>query len=150
MSDQTAATPPAPPEPPRGRLPALDQREADRLFWQGVAHFNGARYWHAHEAWESLWRSAADDDRDFYQGLIKVAAGLLHLGRRNRRGAMNKLGEGLAQLAPYVPAHGGIVVNELVGTGSRILDDLRAGELPYLIPPVIKEVEVAEQPHPHR
>ncbi len=147
MSDQTAAIPTAPTDLPRGRLPALDGRAVDRLFWQGVAHFNGARYWHAHEAWESLWRSAPDDERDFYQGLIKVAAGLLHLERRNRRGAINKLDEGLAQLAPFVPVHHGVVVNELVGTAGRLLDDLRAGELPYLIPPVIKEVELEGHPH---
>lgn len=150
MSDQTAAMPPTPPEPPRGRLPALDDRDADRLFWQGVAHFNGARYWHAHEAWEALWRSAPDDERDFYQGLIKVAAGLLHLQRRNRRGAINKLSEGLAQLAAYVPAHRGVVVSELVGTASGILAALRDGELPYLIPPSIKEVELEGPPHLRR
>ena len=147
MTDQTAATPSRAADASRGRLPALDEREANRLFWQGIAHFNGARYWHAHEAWETLWRSAPDEERDFYQGLIKVAAGLLHLQRRNRRGAVNKLGEGLDQLRAYVPAHGGIVVNELVGTGGRILDDLRAGELPYLIPPVIKETELEGHPH---
>jgi hypothetical protein len=144
MTDQRAAVPAT---PARGRTPPLDEREADRIFWQGVAHFNGARYWHAHEEWETLWRAAPDEDRDFYQGLIKVAAGLLHLGRRNPRGARTKLDEGLAQLRPYAPKHHGIVVSELVGTGGRILEDLRSGELPYLIPPVIKEVEVEGHPH---
>lgn len=146
MSDQTATTPPAPSELPRGRLPALDEREADRLFWQGVAHFNGARYWHAHEAWETLWRSAPDAERDFYQGLIKVAAGLIHLQRKNRRGAINKLSEGLGQLAAYVPSHRGVVVSELVGTASGILAALEGGEVPYLIPPSIKEVELEGPP----
>src|SRR5438034_4268135 len=75
--------------PARGRTPPLDPFEADRLFQHGVALFNGARYWHAHEAWETLWRASDDEDRDFYQGLIQIAAGLLHLQRRNRRGARN-------------------------------------------------------------
>jgi predicted metal-dependent hydrolase len=74
---------------PRGRTAALDPFEAERLFGEGVALFNGARYWHAHEAWETLWRAAEDKDRDFYQGLIQIAAGLLHLQRRNSRGARN-------------------------------------------------------------
>ena len=65
-----------------------------------MALFNGARYWHAHEAWETLWRAAEEQDRDFYQGLIQVAAGLLHLQRRNARGARNKLAEGVARLRP--------------------------------------------------
>jgi predicted metal-dependent hydrolase len=106
-----------------------------------VALFNASRYWHAHEAWETVWRAADDEDRDFYQGLIQVAAGLLHLQRRNARGARNKLGEGLAKLKRYEPAHHDLVINELVARGSLILDDLDKGLLPYLIPPVLRFAE---------
>jgi hypothetical protein len=123
---------------PPGRTPPLDPAEADRLFREGVALFNGVRYWHAHEAWETVWRAAPDEEREFYQGLIQVAAGLLHLQRRNLRGAKNKLSEGVAKLRPYEPAHHGIFVNELIGAARRSLDDLDAGYLPYLIPPVIR------------
>ncbi|MEO6578745.1 MAG: DUF309 domain-containing protein [Candidatus Limnocylindria bacterium] len=137
------AVPPTSPGPPRtgGRTPALDPAEHARIFGQAVAMFNGVRYWHAHEAWETLWRAAEDDERDFYQGLIQVAAGLLHLQRRNLRGATNKLSEGIAKLRRYQPAHHGVFVNELVGEAKRILIDLEAGVLPYLIPPVIRFTE---------
>ena len=134
------------PDLPRGRTPPLPEEEARQLFERGVALFNGVRYWHAHEAWETLWRAAPEDERDFYQGLIQLAAGLLHLQRRNLRGARNKLTEGLAKLRQYVPAHHGIIINELVGRGGRILDDINAGTLPYLIPPVIRHVEL-DQPN---
>jgi hypothetical protein len=127
--------------PRRGRTGPLDEAEAERLFRRGVALFNGVRYWHAHEAWETLWRAADDEDRDFYQGLIQVAAGLLHLQRRNLRGARNKLTEGLARLRPYQPAHRGVFVNELIGEARRILDDLERGYLPYLIPPIIRFID---------
>jgi len=133
-------------ELPRGRTPPLAPADADELFRRGVSLFNGVRYWHAHEAWETLWRAAPDEERDFYQGLIQLAAGLLHLQRRNRRGARNKLGEGVAKLKPFQPAHHGIFVNELIGRAERILEDIDAGMLPYLIPPVIRFVET-EQPH---
>lgn len=129
----------------RGRTAPLPEVESRRLFGEGIALFNGARYWHAHEAWETLWRAAEDDERDFYQGLIQLAAGLLHLQRRNGRGARNKLDEGIARLRRYAPQHRGIIVNELIGKAERLLDDLNAGYLPYLIPPVIRTVEV-EQP----
>ena len=132
---------PAEPQLARGRTPPLPEKEQHELLQRGVALFNGLRYWHAHEAWETLWRAASDEDRDFYQGLIQVAAGLLHLQRRNVRGARNKLGEGLEKLARYEPAHRGMVVTELVAKGHLILDDLNQGLVPYLIPPVIRFVE---------
>jgi len=142
MTDTPAAmTPAAGSSSPRGRTPALDPAEHARLFRQAVALFNGVRYWHAHEAWETLWRAAPDEDRHFYQGLIQLAAGLLHLRRRNMRGARNKLREGLEKLRRYEPAYHGIFVNELIGEASRLLDDLDAGYLPYLIPPVIRFTE---------
>lgn len=127
---------------PRGRTAPLSATEQRDLLHRGVALFNGLRYWHAHEAWETLWRAASEEDRDFYQGLIQVAAGLLHLQRRNARGARNKLAEGLAKLAKYEPAHRGLVVSELVAKGQLILNDLNQGLVPYLIPPVIRFVEM--------
>jgi uncharacterized protein len=149
MSERPAPADPAPsgaPQgaPPRGRTAPLDPAEAERLFRKAVALFNGVRYWHAHEAWETLWRAASDDERGFYQGLIQVAAGLLHLQRRNMRGARTKLAEGLEKLSPYQPAHQGIFVNELIGEARRLLDDLERGHLPYLIPPVIRFTESEE------
>jgi hypothetical protein len=128
--------------PPRGRSEPLSPEDADRLFHDGVALFNGVRYWFAHEAWETLWRAAEEDERDFYQGLIQLAAGLLHLQRRNVHGARNKLSEGIARLQPYRPVHRGVLLDELVGISIRYLEDLQAGDIPYLIPPVIRYVEV--------
>jgi predicted metal-dependent hydrolase len=146
MTNASVQTDPAAPgELPPGRTPPLDPAEAERLFRRGVSLFNGVRYWHAHEAWETIWRAAPDAERDFYQGLIQVAAGLLHLQRRNLRGARNKLAEGLDRLRPYQPAHNGVFVNELMGQGARLLEELNAGQLPYLIPPVLRFID-AESP----
>ena len=145
MSDASVQTDPdAPGELPPGRTPPLAPAQAHRLFAEGVALFNGVRYWHAHEAWETLWRAAPDEDRDFYQGLIQVAAGLLHLKRRNLRGARNKLREGIARLRPYQPAYHGVFVNELTGQAMRLLNELNEGHLPYLIPPVIRFTDVED------
>ena len=149
MAEQTIEPTADAPVVRRGRTGPIDPEKADELFNRGVALFNGVRYWHAHEAWETLWRAAPDEERDFYQGLIKLAAGLLHVQRRNLRGARNKLSEAVEHLKPFQPAHRGIFVNELVGRAERILDDLNAGYVPYLIPPVIRTVD-ADQPGPNR
>lgn len=145
-SGERSATvsPVAPDRGGTGRTPPLDPAEADALFHRGVALFNGARYWHAHEALETLWRAAPDEERDFYQGLILLAAGLLHLQRRNLRGARNKLAEGIDKLTRYEPAYRGIFVNELLGRVRGLSGELNQGYLPYLIPPVIRFTDAGE------
>jgi len=139
MTEPAASAPAA--QRLRGRTAPLPATESEELMERGIALFNAARYWHAHEAWETLWRAADEDDRDFYQGLILVAAGLLHLQRRNARGALNKLSEGLDKLSRYQPVHRGCFVNELVGKATLIRDEIRGGQLPYLIPPIIRVVD---------
>ncbi|HEX6349536.1 MAG TPA: DUF309 domain-containing protein [Candidatus Dormibacteraeota bacterium] len=81
----------------------------------GVELFNAGRYWDAHEAWEEAWMpDRKGPDGGFYKGLIQVAAGCLHYGRRNRRGALNKWRSGAAYLRPYLPAHHGLDLAPLV------------------------------------
>ena len=81
----------------------------------GVDLFNRGLFWEAHEAWEDAWTpDRHGPDRGFYKGLIQVAAGCLHYGRRNRRGAVNKWRSGAAYLRPYLPGHRGVELESLV------------------------------------
>lgn len=89
---------------------------------RGIELFNQGRYWDAHEAWEEVWMPDRwGPDRDFYKGLIQVAAGCLHYGRRNRRGARNKWAGGAGYLRPYLPAHHGIDLEALVSRVEELL-----------------------------
>jgi predicted metal-dependent hydrolase len=82
---------------------------------RGVELFNAGRYWEAHEAWEEAWTpDRHGPDRGFYKGLIQVAAGCLHYGRRNRRGTVNKWRSGADYLRPYLPCHHGVELARLV------------------------------------
>ena len=88
---------------------------ADVSLARGIELFNGGRYWEAHEAWEEAWTpDRRGPDRGFYKGLIQVAAGCLHYGRRNRRGTVNKWRSGADQLRPYLPRHRGVELAPLV------------------------------------
>ncbi|MEO8586249.1 MAG: DUF309 domain-containing protein [Acidobacteriota bacterium] len=53
------------------------------LFAKGLAEFRAGRYFEAHEDWELLWKDSAGDDKVFLQGLIQLAAALVHVGRGN-------------------------------------------------------------------
>lgn len=88
----------------------------------GVRLFNQQLYWEAHEAWEELWQpDRHGPDSGFYKGLIQVAAGCLHHRRGNRRGAANKWRGGADYLRPYLPAHKGLALAELVAAVDALL-----------------------------
>jgi len=41
------------------------------LGWQ---LFNERKFWHAHEAWEQVWKGSSSESRIFFQGIIQLAA----------------------------------------------------------------------------
>ena len=106
---------------------------------KGIELFNAGRYWDAHEAWEEAWmpdRKGADSG--FFKGLIQVAAGCLHYGRRNRRGALNKWRSGADYLRPYLPVHHGLNLAALVSATDRNRQALEVGGWPELTMPLIR------------
>ncbi len=99
----------------------------------GIAQFDAGHYWHAHEDWESAWRTDAGHDRHFYKGLIQLAAALHHQRRGNVRVALMLLrrarGHLLAHAGPRFPFDHQRLV--------RLLDQIYTDtvlELPHLPP----------------
>ena len=129
--------------PSKGNRRTLDQRWLDRLHREGlesllageqrppaelglaVAQFNQGDFWECHETLEQVWLPERYPLRLFYQGLIKAAVGLLHLGRRNRRGAAIKLHEAAYTLAPFQPHFMGIDIDRLLSDTSERLTYLQ-------------------------
>ena len=108
------------------------------LLAEGIELFNAGSYWDAHEVWERAWTpDRRGPDSGFYKGLIQVAAGCLHYGRRNRRGAVNKWRGGSDYLRPYLPAHMGVRLAPLVAAVDGCLAALAASGWPELSMPVI-------------
>ena len=106
----------------------------------GVALFNQGRYWDAHEAWEEAWTpDRQGPDSGFYKGLIQVAAGCLHYGRGNRRGALNKWRSGAEYLRPYLPTHRGLVLGALVTDVDALVAALDAPGWPQLEMPRLSQ-----------
>jgi hypothetical protein len=67
------------------REPALTDADiADYL--AGWELFNRKHYWHAHEAWEAVWKRHPEPPRLFFEGIIQLAAAyhLLTVKRRYR------------------------------------------------------------------
>jgi predicted metal-dependent hydrolase len=93
-------------------------------FAKGIRQFNSWMFYDCHETLEDIWREtgAKGDDAtlaNFYQGIIKAAAGYHHLLRNNYKGAVNLLSDTFRLLEPYRPATLGVDVE-------RLLTDVRA------------------------
>ena len=92
------------------RARELSQDET-RLLGEGLAEFDGGRFWHAHESWEDLWNSlkrrmAAPEEILLVQGMIQTAALLLHYGNQNSRGVTNQWEKLLPKLQHWDTAWG--------------------------------------------
>jgi predicted metal-dependent hydrolase len=82
---------------------------------RGLDLIDRGEYFEAHEVLEDLWRAAAAEERDFFQGLVHVAVAWHHAGRGNRPGFERQLAKAARRLGPYAPAHRGVEVRDLLG-----------------------------------
>lgn len=73
-------------------------------YLDGVRLFNEQEFWHAHEQWEACWLRADEPSKTFYQGLIQLAAALVHDQRGNLRGMQRNWAKARPRLLA-LPAH---------------------------------------------
>ncbi len=98
---------------------------------KAVQEFNSWRFYDCHETLEDVWRevggkSSRAELADFYQGVIKVAAGFHHVLRDNHKGAVQLLADSLRLLAPYRPGTLGVDVESLMEEVRRCLGQIEA------------------------
>lgn len=91
--------------------------------------FNRRAYFDCHEVLEDVWHEATEEDKAFYEGLIRLATGLhLRFNRRAPQGAINLLTQGLMRLEDYRPTYQGIDVARLYDEIDAHLTDLKASK----------------------
>lgn len=74
----------------------------------GIDLFNEHQFWHAHEAWETIWLVAQGDEKRFLQGLIQLAAAYHHVKRGTLRGAGRLFDAARAKLEPFPDGYLGV------------------------------------------
>lgn len=92
--------------------PQLSAR--DTALSKAALLFNHHLFFEVHEVLEAQWREEDDPARLFLQGLIQVAVAFHHLERRNFRGAVALLHDGLEKIMPARPAFLGVELQEFV------------------------------------
>ncbi len=80
----------------------------DVEYREGIDLFNRGEFWHAHEAWETRWLRSSGRPRQFIQGLIQVAAALVHWQRGNQRGLLRNWHKAQIKLSAVPSSYAGI------------------------------------------
>jgi predicted metal-dependent hydrolase len=63
---------------------------------------------------EDVWRAAAPEERDFYQGLVHVAVAWYQAGRGRPVATSRQLEKAIRRLTPYAPTHRGVSLAPLL------------------------------------
>jgi uncharacterized protein len=123
----------------------------DGAYQHGLELARAKRFFDAHEAFEAAWRACAQEERDFFQGLVHVVVSAYQLGRGRTVAAESQRVKALRRLAAYDPAHRGLDVTALRAALDRAEPDPRE----YLVdrgaqPPVAVEEEEQAEGDEHR
>jgi len=83
-------------------------------FRRGVALFNAGLYFECHEILEGVWKATTGPDKDFYHGIVQVAAACYHHEKHNRHGARTLLTKGMQKLSRYPDHYLGVDVGNFL------------------------------------
>ena len=103
---------------------------------RGIAHIRAGRYFEAYEDLELVWRDAAPEERDFYQGLVHVAVAWYQAGRGRPVATARQLEKAARRLGPFAPAHRGVDVDAVLAQVEEARARVSEGSL-ALDPPTL-------------
>jgi predicted metal-dependent hydrolase len=122
----------------------------DGAYQHGLELGRAGRFFDAHEAFETAWRSCTDRERDFFQGLVHVVVSAYQQQRGRPIATERQRLKALHRLAAYEPEHRGLDVTALRAALDRLEPDPRE----YLVdrraqPPVAVEEEQQAERNEH-
>jgi len=95
-------------------------------FYAAVDQFNRGYYFESHETLEDLWMVTPWPERQFFQGIIQLAAAFVHFVRGEYPGTIKLLDAAMEKLREFAPALFGVDVARLVAESERSRDALAA------------------------
>lgn len=93
---------------------------------EGIAYFNGERFWECHESFEGVWKECYEGEKDLVQGIILAAAGLVHYQKNEDSICISIFGRALKKLARCTGTYHTIDVGKLRG---RLDAMVRSGQI---------------------
>ena len=117
------------------------------LFIEGCNLFNDGKFWHAHEAWEDLWKSlkplGKKVETDAVQGIIQIAALLYNYERKKIRGVVNMASKLLVRLSDVEHGIWGVDVSKLRTSLIPFIRDAASDEPNWNLETTSVSIEIA-------
>jgi predicted metal-dependent hydrolase len=131
-------------------MPEANRSTVEDAYQHGLRLARTGRFFDAHEAFETAWRACAQDERDFFQGLVHVVVSAYQRGRGRPVAAERQRVKALNRLAAFEPVHRGLDVGLLRAALERAEADPREHLVERdLEPPVPAEEEQQPEHHEH-
>jgi len=96
--------------------------------------FNAGLFFECHEWGEDLWRREAGEAREFYHGLVQVAAAFYHHEKGNVRGRCALITRGRGRLASYPATYRGMDLERFRGELAGWAEHFEGGPQPPAFP----------------
>jgi uncharacterized protein len=93
------------------RLVTEEHIPKEEAIKQGVSYFNDERFWEAHEVLEGVWKKCYEGEKDLVQGIILVAAALVHFQKDENSICLSVLGRASEKLSNSSGSYHGINVD---------------------------------------
>ena len=104
----------------------------DELY-RAIEEFNDGYFFESHETLEDLWMVTPWPERQFFQGIIQLAAAFVHYARREYPGILKLLDAAIEKVGDFVPDAFGIETAALVDAMRQARDEFeRLGEGGFL------------------
>jgi uncharacterized protein len=100
----------------------------DPRFLKGIDEFNQQLFFECHETLEEIWLEDHGENRNFYQGIIQIAAGYFKWQQGVPAGAVKLWRTGLEKIVPYSPIHLGVNIEALTEAVKRNLAELESSQ----------------------
>jgi predicted metal-dependent hydrolase len=95
-------------------------------FRRAVEEYNAGYWFESHETLEDLWMVTPLPERQFFQGVIQLAAAFVHYARGEHAGILKLLDAAGEKLREFVPEFLGVDVVTLLADIGRARDEIAA------------------------
>jgi predicted metal-dependent hydrolase len=99
--------------------------EPPPALFKAVEEFNRGEFFECHETLEQIWLAEPTELRRLYQGILQIGVAFHHtLKRKNYRGAITLLQNGMNYCAPFSPLYFGLDIKRLLEDSHSALEHI--------------------------